>query len=126
MLIAIFLDTLVLLYLVAAPHLHSLTTTFLPCTRYVATYSVDPHPSPSPLTQPLTHIRHPHPSPTPLIQNLSFKFLTPAHPSHHHALTLLPQQNVNAPEEDPELKVELYTRSSEQNELLGLDHMNVD
>ena len=30
------------------------------------------------------------------------------------------------PEEDPELKVELYTRSPEQNELLGLDQMNVD
>ena len=37
-----------------------------------------------------------------------------------------PQQNVYAPEEDPELKVELYTRSPEQNELLGLDQMNVD
>ena len=35
-------------------------------------------------------------------------------------------QNVYAPEEDPELKVELYTRSPEQNELLGLDQMNVD
>ena len=37
-----------------------------------------------------------------------------------------PQQNVYVPEEDPELKVELYTYSPEQNELLGLDQMNMD
>ena len=29
-----------------------------------------------------------------------------------------------APEEDPELKVEHYTRLPDQNELLGLDQMN--
>ena len=37
-----------------------------------------------------------------------------------------PPQNVYAPKEDPELKVEHYTRSTDQNELLGLDQMNVD
>ena len=34
--------------------------------------------------------------------------------------------NVYTPEEDPELQMEVYTRSPEQNELLGLDQMNVD
>ena len=65
-----------------------------------------------------------HTSPSPLIP----------HPSTMHVpLTTTPcppppppQQNVYAPEEDPELKVELYTHSPEQNELLGLDQMNVD
>ncbi len=53
----------------------------------------------------------------------------PAHQGAYptpHCPTPFPQQNVCAPEEDPELKVELYTRSPEQNELLGLDQMDVD
>ena len=90
---------------VAALHLHSLTTTFFPRTKYVATFSV-----------------HPHLSPTPLIQHPSLLHvpLTTTHwpPS--------PQQNIYALKEDPELKVEFYTRSPEQNELLGLDQMNMD
>ena len=57
--------------------------------------------------------------------------LTP-HPTHstlHVFLTTThcpPQQNMYALEEDSEVKVELYTCSPEQNELLGLDQMNVD
>ena len=53
----------------------------------------------------------------------------PTHSTLHVLLTTTncpPQQNMYAPEEDPELKVEFYTRSPEQNELLGLDQMNVD
>ena len=55
----------------------------------------------------------------------------PPSPSHllshpNPSLLPLPPQNVYAPEEDPELKVEHYTRSTDQNELLGLDQMNVD
>ena len=35
-------------------------------------------------------------------------------------------QNVYAPEEDPELTVERYTRSFEQNDELGLNDMKVE
>ena len=35
-------------------------------------------------------------------------------------------QNICAPEPDPQLTVEHYERSDEQNELLGLNDMNVD
>ena len=52
-------------------------------------------------------------------------YLNPSRPSHHHTLPP-PQQNVYTPEEDPELKVELYTHSPEQYELLRLDQMNMD
>ena len=35
-------------------------------------------------------------------------------------------QNVYAPEDDPEMKVEHYQRTEEQDEELGLDQMKVD
>ena len=34
--------------------------------------------------------------------------------------------NPNAPNEDPKIKIEIYERTAEQNEELGLDGMNVD
>ena len=76
---------------------HSPPCTFYPRTKYVATFAV-----------------HPHLSPTPLIQ----------HPSLPHASSPhidSPQQNMYALKEDPELKVELYTRLLERYQLLGLD-----
>ena len=44
----------------------------------------------------------------------------------YRELLYFPSFNVYIPEEDPELQMEVYTRSPEQNELLGLDQMNVD
>ena len=35
-------------------------------------------------------------------------------------------QNVCAPDKDPEMSVEHYERTPEQNELLGLNDMNTD
>jgi zinc finger protein ZPR1 len=35
-------------------------------------------------------------------------------------------QNIFAPDEDPQLSIEYYERTEEQNEELGLSDMNVD
>ena len=72
--------------------------------------------------QPATYFSrrsHTHTSPSPHIP----------HPSTMHVpLTTTPHtpNRTCMPEEDPELKVEPYTRSPEQIALLGLDQMNVD
>ena len=41
----------------------------------------------------------------------------------HYLFTV---QNVYAPEEDPEMKVDHYHRTKEQDEELGIDQMKVD
>ena len=74
---------------VAVPHLHSLTTTFYPRTKYVATFSVYPHLSPTPGPSSNTlHIR----------TSLSSSHTAPPPPNRMCSY---------APEEDPGLKVEL-------------------
>ena len=95
------------LVLTHSPHLthHTSISTSVPAPYQLAT-SVDVR-------------SHTHTSPSPHIP----------HPSTMHVpLTTTPHtpNRTCMPKEDPELKVELYTRSPEQNELLGLDQMNVD
>ena len=123
-------------------HLHYLTTPHMPL--------ICPSPLTLSLIPPLTTLN------PALMSQLGYRRKSLIHPSHsyshlvlpHHYLATHPSQltthppiaipnpvtlpltsppqNVYAPEEDPELKVEHYTRSTDQNELLGLDQMNVD
>ena len=43
-----------------------------------------------------------------------------------NSLLSISLQNVYAPEEDPEMKVERYTRTDKQNDMLGLNDLKTD
>ena len=62
-----------------------------------------------------------------LLATLMCRYVSPTSSGPEKTVShLIFSQNVYAPEEDPELTVERYTRSFEQNDELGLNDMKVE